>query len=209
MKICVCTQYNTPFQGVADVTVPVLEEYCERHGYQLAVRVDPPIHRSVVWDRVKLIQDCMDGADWVAYFDTDVLITNLHIRLEEFMSGESIVMTEARTEDGREVINDGVCFFENLPYVRRTLDQIWDTPDSPTIFCAQDVIQKMSDDWDLKGILSIERQKSFNSFLYAEYGMPETTLGNWTPGDFALHLPGRTNERRVELFTEYSKHILR
>ena len=41
-----------------------------------------------------------------------------------------------------------------------------------------------------------------NSYLYTEY--PDTNgadePGHWQPGDFLLHLPGRSLERRVEIF---------
>lgn len=210
MKIVVCTQFNAPFKEVADITLPVLSEYCSRHGYYLRVDEDAPIIRSIVWDRFVILSEEMakQECDWIVHFDADILVTNLHIRLEEFLDRDLVISKVVR-EDGAEVLNDGVMLVRNNASTIPLMRQIFTTPSTEKIQCGQDVLQEMINLDPHAPWLKIERHKAINSFLYAEYGMPETTVGNWTAGDFVLHLPGRTNTRRAELFTEYSKHILR
>lgn len=221
MNITLLTQYDAPFAPVAALTDPVLREYTKRHGYNLVEIVNATIHRSIVWDRFMYIASALDaGADVVAWFDADVLITNLHIRLENLFSlrYEGFTLAEVLCEDGHPRLNDGVVVVTNhsggIPELCR---QIHAYPEAKGIYCGQDVLQAALDNGgtDPNGFIQTyvpirtAPHKAINSFLYTEYNMPETTPGHWTPGDFVLHLPGRTNERRVELFTEYSKHILR
>jgi hypothetical protein len=206
---------------VAALTAPVLREYAKRHGYNLVEIVNATVHRSIVWDRFMHIASALDaGADVVAWFDADVLITNLHIRLENLanLRYEGFTLAEAVCEDGQPRLNDGVTIVTD-PYgvLADTCRAIHTYPGAKGIYCGQDVLQAALDNDEvdprqhIQTVIPIRTlpHKTLNSFLYTEYNMPETTPGHWTPGDFVLHLPGRTNERRVELFTDYSKHILR
>lgn len=214
MNICVCVQFNSAFKQVADITLPVLREYCVRHGYALRVDEDARIKRSIIWDRYAIIREQLELFQWVAHFDADVLVTNLNIRLEDFMSpvyGEApyVIMAECATEKGDLDFNDGVCFFRSNTVTKNIVEDIILTPDSATVLCGQDAFSQMYENTLPLECVRVARQKDFNSFLYTEYGMPETTVGNWTPGDFVLHLPGCSNARRVEIFSEKLKEVLR
>lgn len=208
MNIGIFCQFNTPFAKVADITVPVMREYADRHGYKLTVDRDRPISRSIVWDRYEILASEVKKYDWAVHMDADVLITNLHIRLEEFMArAGDIVISRCLTEDGHTRLNDGVSMFRSSPYAQIDLECVFMRESTPEIQCGQDVLEEMSRDSKFRFV--IERHKAINSFLYEEYGMPSTTIGNWTPGDFVLHTPGRTNDRRVEIFNKIVPQILR
>jgi hypothetical protein len=211
--IRVCTQFDEPFRGVADLTLPVLREYCERHGYSLRVDENAPIKRSIVWDRFSVVaEELRQEWDWIVHVDADVLITNFHIRLEEFMEpGTGIVISACERESGGRFLNDGVCLFENCMAVLNIVDRVVATEEGDRIFCGQDVLQQILDGRMGAGSswIKVERQKAINAFLYEEYGMPKTTIGQWTPGDFVLHLPGCSNQRRIEIFSEKLKEVIR
>ncbi len=209
LRIRVCTQYDTPFKGVADITIPVLMEYCARHGYDLRTDFNRPIQRSIVWDRYAILAEEIErgDADWVVHMDADVLVTNLHFNLEVLTSDWAhMVIANCSKGDGSREPNDGVLMVRCSDVGKEMVDAIWATPSSDEIQCGQDVI---SFNFEPDEPIMLAKQKVINSYLFEEYGMPPSTPGQWTPGDFVLHLPGRTNERRVELFTEYSKYILR
>lgn len=206
MKIGIFTQFNTPFNMVGSITIPVMQEYADRHGYHLTAHYNRPISRSIVWDRYEILAAEIENYDWVVHMDADVLITNLHIRLEDFLRGD-LVISEAMTETGTLRMNDGVAMFRNTDEIRWWLRHIFEEPESELYQCGQDVLENACD--CIRGEVTIERHKAINAFLYSEYGMPITTIGSWTPGDFVLHLPGRTNERRVELFNQITPQILR
>lgn len=197
MKIGVFTLFNGSYKPVSDITLPNLQEYCDRHGYELTPYENPALIRDIVWDRIDVILHTLHKYDWLVYFDSDVLVTNHHIKLEEFLTRD-IVLSESIREDGSIHLNDGVLFVRNSQFSIDILKQAWSYHGRPGVFCAQDAFELIQPH---SYAFSVERQKRFNSFLYNEYGMPITTRGHWTPGDFALHLPGRTTERRVEIFT--------
>lgn len=210
MKIGIFTQFNEPFRQVANLTIPVIQEYADHHGYTVNIGENLPIRRSIVWDRYKILRENLDQYDWVVHMDADVLITNLNIRLEEFCHDASnVVISMATTESGDRRMNDGVALFKKDWYTHFILDECFHAEQAGSIQCGQDKLEML---WLTRADNStyhIERQKAINSFLYTEYGMPEATVGHWTEGDWCLHTPGRTNERRVEIFTERLPDIIR
>jgi hypothetical protein len=197
MKIGVFTLFNSSYKPVSDITLPNLQEYCDRHGYELTPYENPPIIRDIVWDRIDVILSNLHKYDWMVYFDSDVLVTNHHIPLTEFLQND-IILSESIREDGSTHPNDGVLFVRNCQESIDILKRAWDLAHYPDIFCAQDALEYLWNHYSAG--ICIAAQKRFNSFLYSEYGMPITTRGHWTIGDFALHLPGRTTARRVEIF---------
>lgn len=206
MKIAILTQFNAPFREVANITLPALVEYSERHDYELIVGEDLGINRSIIWDRYRHLHAFIDNYDWVVHFDSDVLITNHHIRLEEFMEKGSIVMAKCECEDGKKRINDGVALFKNTPAVKLVIWDAYTATETDIVKCGQDAISELE---RAQSLIHFERHKALQSFDYTLYSMPETTLGHWTPGDFSLHLPGCSNEKRVEIFTQRQQQVLR
>ena len=67
--IVVCTMFSDAYKGIAEVTMPVLERYCERHGYLAAVIQIPD------WDfpyrKIKWIRDTMLDKNIKAIFYLD------------------------------------------------------------------------------------------------------------------------------------------
>lgn len=120
-------------------------------------------------------------------------------RVEEFLDYQ-IVLSESIRENGDQKLNDGVLFVKNSEASIHALNHAWNMFGEDKIFCAQDAFQNMFDGHWFRGYFSVERQKRFNSFLYCEYGMSDHTRGHFTEGDFALHLPGCTTQRRVAIF---------
>lgn len=202
MKIACISIYDVPYKPVADITVPNLTEYCRRHGYNHHIFRAGPWQRDIVWERIPRILEVLPNYDWVVYFDSDALVTNHFIKLHEFFDS-NIVMTESVRENGDVKLNDGVLCVKSAQPSYDALNCAWDMYGREGIFCAQDAFQEMYDGyWFKHGYFAIEKQKRMNSFLYTEYGMKDTTKGHWTVGDFALHLPGRSTDRRVEIFSK-------
>lgn len=198
MNICITVEADKAYKEVSDITLPVLRRYCDRHGYGLSVREEPTQSAGIIWERAfHMNQIDWTHAEAVWHFDADVLVTNHAIRLENFMP-KSILISECKREDGSVHLNDGV--FAASLYGARLLSAI-STDEAirqmQDVKCLQDALELRG----FRGICDVLPQKCFNSFLYTEYGMPDTTPGHWTYGDFALHLPGRTNARRAEIFS--------
>jgi len=212
MRIGIFTEANEEFRSVADITFPVMEEYCARHGYEWRPAWIEQPERSIVWDRIPRLRQGLHDCDWVVHLDADCLITNLHVPLTEFMDGHKhLVISRAARETGGMFFNDGFLMMRKTLLVDWILEDSWKVEgEEEGILCLQDALELMYGARDsVRSAVSVQPQKRFNSFLYPEYGMPWNTPGNWTPGDFILHLPGCTNARRVEIFTELEGRILR
>lgn len=204
MNIGVYVQYDSAFESVSNLTLPVLQDYCRRHGYSLQVSKNPPITRSVIWDRVKVWIENAHKHDWLVHFDSDVLITNPEVRLEYlFPVGKfNFMVSEDRTfhPDG---INDGVFFIRGTEASVDVLRRMWESVSVDRVFCGQDaLLHLIRSDESVRGMVKVVPQTMFNSYLYQEYGFQEDHEGNWKKGDFVLHLPGCSNERRCQIFSK-------
>lgn len=211
MKFIVTSEV-TPgeYQKVSDITWPIMAEYCQRHDYEFRGIVVESCERDVIWQRVKSLQEALKECDWAVHIDADCLITNHNIPLTEFIESDKSIVISCAPYKGESIFNDG--FFlanSNHRNSQQILKETWDLhrPEDG-MFCGQDAL------WYLYRYgraedFSVQPQKRFNSFLWKEYSEPESTPGNWTQGDYILHLPGMTIEKRVELLTRYKEEIIR
>ncbi len=197
MTISVFTLFNEAFRPVADLTQPVLRDYCAKHGYLFRAFENPVVQCDIVWDRLLPLFETQ--ADWSVYVDTDVLITNPEIGLESIIT--AFPNTELIIGSDIQGLNDGMLMVKNSMVARAVVDLVRSFQGAENVFCAQDGIRDLLLTSGFKrDLIAIAPQRMFNSYLYEEYGLTHEE-GQWQPGDFALHLPGRTNERRCEIFS--------
>lgn len=202
----ICTVYNTPFKPVADITVPIMQEYCERHGYGFHHRLCDNPKRDIIWERLEVVKEAAgpDGGEHVVWMDADVLITN-HVQASElWMCDDTPGFVLLKTEGGAYRLNDGV-FSWPLFFYNDVLEQLREMEPKPEskLYCPQDFYERlfMNGCEDGKPM----QHQYVQSILNEEYGITNAPHQQWQPGHFALHLPGMTNERRVELL---KKHLL-
>jgi len=202
LKIAVLVEYDDNFKDVAALTIPVLIKYCARHGYDLLIENNPVMKhdRGIIWHRVQHLLERLNDYDWLVHVDADVLVTNLNVPLAEFVDDHhNIILSSNTREDGSIHLNDGVLFIKGKKErTKLTLRDCWNLYGSD-VLCAQDALEWMKKYRDATYGIKVDRQKSFNSFLYQEYGIPTTTKGQWTKGDFMLHMPGIIMKRRLEI----------
>ncbi len=210
MKFCITTETDEAYRSVSNISHPLWQEYCDRHGYDFSVREASESERGPVWERVPhMLQKLSEGYDWVVHVDADTIPTNFHIPLTEFIDNEKSIVISCAPYKGQSIFNDGVFFANGRKFGDLVLQKSWslNRPEE-NIFCAQDAMYRLCTGY-WREYFSVQPQKRFNSFLWSEYREPISTPGTWTLGDFVLHLPGMTNQRRVELLTEYKERILR
>lgn len=210
MKFIVTAETTDTFLPVSNITFPVIQEYCDRHGYEFRPKhITEPV-RSVVWDRVITLQEALKDCDWAVHVDADCLITNHHIPLTEFIDASKAIVISTAPYQGKPMFNDGFCMINNSYEGRDILSRSWDMWSiEDGIHCAQDAMWDMFLNGDWESFWSVQPQKRFNSFLWTEYGESNLHTGHWTRGDYLLHCPGMTNERRCDLLQHYSQFILR
>lgn len=83
MKIGVLDCHNSEYDKVANFTSPRKRDYCNRHGYDLIYHKFEHITRFPTWGKVLGVQKYLDDYDLICFLDTDVLIMNPNIKIED------------------------------------------------------------------------------------------------------------------------------
>jgi hypothetical protein len=181
MKIGIVSYHTENLQPLADYTWPNKVEYAERHGYDHFCKVTPLGSMQPAGGKIPAIKDYIDthtDIDWVWWVDTDTLITNFNIKVEEQLDKnyDFIISTDGNG------INSGSFFLRNNDNGRAFIDHL---------------LNVYNDFENRYGMLG--EQES----IAQSYNMPEwkpDKLGErgwWEPGDFLVHWPGSSLETRL------------
>ena len=72
-----------PYKELIDLTLPNKEEYCNKHGYKLVVKVFEKENDVTLPKQYLLQQNILNNdADWLCWIDTDAIIMNMCITLD-------------------------------------------------------------------------------------------------------------------------------
>jgi hypothetical protein len=203
MKITLLTITSQSYWPLLEITEPNRVEYCLRHGIQRSLRTHSGNAMLVSKERIgEMLQELKSDCDWLWFCGTDTLITNHTIDVRDFLD-EDYDLIIAKDING---VNNDVFFLKN------------NSRSEDFLYSASTFVRDFSDDQaamvhviglmkDLK--VKYVHQKLFNSYLYTEYTYPDDGGGNFTEGDFLLHLPGLPNERRYQIFKEQLKKVIK
>jgi hypothetical protein len=203
--ITVFAFHSFGFDALAEVTIPPLRRYCVRHGYDLVLHRGGYGNRdrSPTIQKTEMILNLLPSVEMIFSVDVDALITNHTIKLESFLDEEHDFFS---THDVNG-LNTGVYFIRNTPKGRAFLASTMASAGRADFPTEQDAIRMLLSLFYMGRFFKQLPHPSINSYHYAEYGMTKThEEGEHQPGDFILHLPGCTNERRIEVFN--STHIV-
>lgn len=185
------TSYFENYQPLADLVLPNLQAYCDRHGYGLRTQISDDT-RSYGFQKIEQMRDALPHTDMVLCCDIDILITNFNYKIEDFTDPEH----DAYFVIDRCGLNSGVSIWCNRPAAYEYIDAVMATE---KLGCPheQAAITGMVRDWKRSKFL---HHPSINSYLYREYGenRPQSE-GQWFKGDFLLHLPGLPLSRRLAI----------
>jgi hypothetical protein len=160
--------------------------------------------------KIKQIISEVGYGDIALVLDADTYITNHLIDFEQFVDKDHDLYL---TKDING-INTGVFIVKMTPWMQNLLNYVNNTIQSGDFNCEQDAIAEYINNFGLDRI-KIVNHPSFNSYpidLYApSYGKinyeedefvkkPTHEQGAWQMGDYILHAPGLTIEKRIELF---------
>jgi hypothetical protein len=209
MRIAMVSAWDKTMQGVADVTLANRQAYCERHGYGCIFSGNWEGKQHPIWARIKLAMDHLYEWDWLCVADIDLIIMNGGVKIEEVLGLPSIPQSiDLVCSYDINGLNAGILFLKNTQWVAKFLGGLWSRSlDNPATMWEQTCIACMlyrepKDKWVCLP------QRWFNSYLYELYGaMPGDYFpnGQYCPGDFVLHLPGVSNEKRIEVLGDYLK----
>lgn len=201
----VVTLYHPNYQPLADLVLPNLQEYCDKHGYTLLYHCGNYGGGQIGFQKMRYLRDLMRGdLELALVVDLDVIITNLDKRFEDFISGDNDYFV---TKDVNG-INNGSFIIRKTDWSMHLLKFMLDHESGFT--CEQNVLKTLEAQLVNHG-LGILPHPSINSYLHPSLGSPfesiypewrDTTFPNvWRQGDFLLHLPGMNLEQRLHLLS--------
>lgn len=206
MKIGVFTSYDAYFEPVAAITVPVMREYCDRHGYEFKAYTERLSTRRIVWDKIQVLLYKIREFDYTVFLDADVLITNLCEPVEWWLDDEGDV-TLSRDVNGW---NMGVIVIRNCCSSEKWLLRAWHVGERTGIGSEQHAMCVAMVERPPDCVVTLPQSVS-NCYPLPEYdeALPEGEDGAWKPSSFLMHLPGMPNDKRVEIFNRIVPQIVR
>lgn len=204
MRICVLVLYSDGWSEIAKVVIPNLSEYCKRHGYHL----DAIIYRQedftldFGYNKIREIKNYFekDLFDVIWSLDLDTLITNHNIKLENFLDKDFDFFI---TKDVNG-INGGSFIARKSKWLMFFLELVLGLKGMQGMYCEQDAIRTYYE-YHANEKIKILPHPSINSYkyeLYPEFDITEEEKGQWHEGNFVLHLPALSIEKRIEILRE-------
>lgn len=194
MRITVQVLHTESWQNIADIVLPNLWKYCDRHGYKLVVGEGMGFDKL---EGVKLLFE-NTNCDIVWVLDLDTLVTNHQIPLERFLDEYHDCFI---TKDVNG-INCGSFLIQKSYWSEMFIDWMLAQKGKDGMNCEQDAMVAYMNEFGGEKI-KILPHPSINSYIYSEYEEHKNIVneedGNWHEGNLLLHLPGIGMERRLEI----------
>lgn len=197
ITLLVCSTMS--YWPMVELTSANRQEYCSRHGIQLRERLQ---HYYDPWgERNQMMAEELSECTRLLFMDTDTLITNISVPPESLFQ-KMDTLTISRDVNG---MNNGVFFLKNNEQGSRFLEKTLagrGKYDNDQLAMEHAISQ-------LPHLpVSYVPQRQFNSYLYNEYPYGPNP-GSWCYGDFALHLPGLSFAKRMQLLEAYKTEVHR
>lgn len=222
MKIAQVTLNDDVYEPLAKITYHENKyEYCLRHGYT-------PVQKNSDWifpkaaigfEKIKLLLEVFDQdpeLDWAHFMGCDTLITNFNQKLEDLvddtyhmvvcfdgngMNVDSFLIRNSRV--GRGLLTWVLKSYEKYK------NHYWYEQQAFIDFYFHHPLGK--------DIIKALPQRAMNSYIYDLYpewkDRPHVDHtghdGDWIYGDFVLHLPGISLERRIKIMNEFQEKVIK
>lgn len=213
MEVTLVSLSNRP--AISDITWPVMDNYCVKHGYTFVAIGDTlDATRHPAWSKLLALKMAMEqgSSDMVVWLDDDQYITNPAIPLDALVGStpfDRILMTE---DSGPwSPFNSGIMFCKNTDEVKDHLDLIYNLAENhpeTEKFYQQPMWEQSGmaffheniDDKFYRIVPMHPIQGFINEHLI---GGGADTLARiqhsaWVPGLFTAHVPGRTLSTRLQ-----------
>lgn len=227
MKIAVVTLGDENVKHWNEMSFPNKDRYCQRHGYDF-ISIDHLLDdRPPGWSKILLLLQHLDDYDYLFWSDTDSLIVESQVRLEELFSPEFDLVFCMGGEQGELwTLNSGEFFVKNTEWSKNFLHEVYNQEflvngtdtDSPKTAGDVETRLKCGCDgcihfrYDQKGFIHVishmsELEKAKHIAVYSPddsryfngYGE------NYSPGCFIQHFPG--DHKNYDIFVEVAKRV--
>lgn len=211
MSLSLLTFYMDNYVELTRLVIPNRDEYCARHGYTHVVKTGPYKDAGLYYavQRLWFLLDEMEkpGASeywWV--MNAQSVITN--------MTKDVMIVTDpnhhfwiARDING---LNAGVFVVKNSERGRAWIRFVAEkAPHINHCWHEQRVMQENETNIAWADVVSVIHPSLCNSYRYSLYNWPDTTPGDWRPGDLVLSFPGTSLSERLSLVPDALKLVTR
>ena len=191
--------YGSNYAEIAAITVPVMKRYCDKQGYEFRELLLEGGGNDYAFKKHEFFTELFkEDINVIWYLDVDAIITNLTTPIAGFLMQEfSFYLTRDFNE-----LNGGSVIIRNTGKGRLintfVLDYKNDFENEQNLYNDKKFIEI------IYGEYAVLPHPSINSYRYDLY--PECSsyvgkreLGDWHEGDFVLHVPGLSIEKRIEV----------
>lgn len=217
MKICVATLYNDRYKSIAEETIPNKKEYCLTKGLDFICKTEG-FSIDLGFEKILLLIDLISSKkyDWIYWCGCDTLITNFNLKLDDFID-ENFHLIATTDSHG---FNSDSFLIKSSPESLLFCNSVMGLFDKYNRVgqCAmeQDAMNELFSD-RFSHFVKFLPQRAFNSYLYdlyvhmKEYSERKDLFGNigeWASGDFLLHIPGISLDRKLSILKDYKQKII-
>lgn len=122
----ICTVGIGPHEELLSLTLPALERYAVRHGYDLVARTEVPglRGRPPAWAKVVVLREVLASYDQVVWIDADALVVDPTDDIAMAAPNRALSLV-THVVDGIAVPNTGVMVLRRGRTSRALLDRMW------------------------------------------------------------------------------------
>lgn len=181
--------------------------FCTLNGYQIKIFKDKDFdkRRLPAWSKLKFIRSTIlnhkSDVKWVFWSDADAIITNFSTNLCDFVQTDAdIVITKDHNN-----FNTGNFFMRVCDWSAELLVKAWKMTkylDHP--WFEQRAIIELFENKDILSHVKVVPQRDFNSY---PGNIAKNKQGDYQPGDFILHFPGRNKESMRQRMIDELKNV--
>jgi len=210
MKILILSQALANYKELTDITWTNQRAYATRQGYDFFGQMGPYCDLGYDYQRIQLLYDVLFKEslgvryDAVWWLGTDAMVMNHTKRIEEYMTVTDKSLYVHLDVNG---LNNDSFVLRNTEWSRRWLQMTLDKEQEYRSHCwesqkcwQEHLTRNESNGTPWRNEIEILNHPSINSYLYRFYNWPESTPGNFSKGDFVLHLPGMNLDQRLAIF---------
>lgn len=221
MKIAVCSIFDDVYTELGNITIlDNCKKYCDKHGYDLITRTNnftmPKTHMG--YEKIDLILSILktNQYDLIFWRGVDTMITNFTKKIDELVELDNFFIIAADVHG----INADSFLIKNCQLAIDFFEEI--IRDKFNYIDEQHAFKMLQEKYQIKVI----PQKYINSYDYNLYcsidafnhngyqSECEAGLdvfgcnGQWSYGDFMIHWPGITLDKRLQLANEYLDNVI-
>lgn len=124
MRIKLVTLYDEKFEAIGKLSSKIMAAYCAKRGYEfICYNHLPDRSRRANWNKVKIIEQELDGCDWVLWMDADSIPVNNNFAVERLISqcdGKDLIISG---DDAG--LCSGIFLIRNCSWSLKFLQSLW------------------------------------------------------------------------------------